>query len=141
MKEMAFGMIPVFKTKDRYSFLLIQHNAGHWAFPKGHSEKGESELETAKREFEEETGIKNYNIIDNVSFTESYIYNKKQKPVNKTVKYFLCIVNDPSVKIQQGEIRSYKWAGFNKAFDTITFNECKKIIKEVNKYLETDGHL
>lgn len=37
--------------------LLVKHNAGHWDFPKGHVEEGETEFETAIREVKEETNI------------------------------------------------------------------------------------
>ena len=38
---------------------MIKHkNGGHWAFPKGHVEKKETEPETALREIKEETGLK-----------------------------------------------------------------------------------
>ena len=37
--------------------LMIQHNEGHWDFPKGHMEVGESEEDTALREVKEETNI------------------------------------------------------------------------------------
>ena len=44
------------EKKPTRLFLLIQHQAGHWAFPKGHANPGESPAETARREFAEETG-------------------------------------------------------------------------------------
>ena len=37
--------------------LVLQQVAGHWGFPKGHVEKGETEVETAIREIKEETNL------------------------------------------------------------------------------------
>ena len=60
-------------------FLVIQHPTesndvkGHWDFPKGHVEDNETELETATRELQEETGIDNFKLIDN--FRHKIIYN------------------------------------------------------------------
>ena len=38
-------------------FLLLRNRRGFWGFPQGHKEKGETEIETLKREVAEETGI------------------------------------------------------------------------------------
>ena len=49
--------------------LLLRHSStssrggGHWDFPKGHIDEGESEIQTALRELEEETGIAHTNVI------------------------------------------------------------------------------
>ena len=56
---------------------------GHWDFPKGHVDKGETEIETATRELEEETGIKNIILLDNFRKTINY---KIQKRDRKTVR-------------------------------------------------------
>jgi diadenosine hexaphosphate hydrolase (ATP-forming) len=37
--------------------LLLGHISGHWVFPKGHIDPGESALEAALREVEEEAGV------------------------------------------------------------------------------------
>ncbi|MBD3304395.1 NUDIX domain-containing protein, partial [Candidatus Woesearchaeota archaeon] len=40
-------------------YLLVKHKeGGHWDFPKGHAEEGETEEETALREIYEETGLR-----------------------------------------------------------------------------------
>ena len=57
-KEKSCGAI-VYRQRDSWvEVLLICHkNGGHWAFPKGHVEKQETEEETALREIREETGL------------------------------------------------------------------------------------
>ena len=53
VKEKSCGTI----CFDGDKVLMVKHNAGHCAFPKGHVEEGETEFETAIRETKEETGI------------------------------------------------------------------------------------
>ncbi|MFH1332713.1 MAG: NUDIX domain-containing protein, partial [archaeon] len=53
IKEKSAGVI----VYNNGEFLILQYTAGHWDFPKGHIEKGETERETALRELKEETGI------------------------------------------------------------------------------------
>ena len=63
-------------------FLLIQHptksngDEGHWDFPKGHVEGNETELETAKRELIEETGIVNFRLFDGFRHRIEYNFQK-----------------------------------------------------------------
>ena len=47
---------------------------GHWGFPKGHQDAGESEKETAIRELKEETGIDAVNLLEDKTFTEHYSF-------------------------------------------------------------------
>ena len=59
----SFGVIPVYKNEEGKFEILVIHQYSHigdnsyWVFPKGHSEKGEIETETALRELKEETDI------------------------------------------------------------------------------------
>ena len=56
-QDSAVGIIPVYKQGDRFLFCLVKHADGHWGFPKGHKEEGESDEGAALRELREETGI------------------------------------------------------------------------------------
>ena len=56
--EKSCGAIVFRKFHGNIELLLIKHaNGGHWSFPKGHVEEGETEVETALREVHEETGL------------------------------------------------------------------------------------
>jgi len=98
-KDKSFGIIPVFKdAKGDFIFCLVRHAGEHWGFPKGHPETRESEIETARRELKEETGIDNVN-LSSQSFSEKYSFVKDNFQHNKTVKYFLGFVSSMTSKI------------------------------------------
>ena len=61
--EKSAGAV-VFRKEKEPLYLLLHYEAKHWDFPKGHVEENESDNETVKREVEEETGIKDIEIID-----------------------------------------------------------------------------
>ena len=137
MKDKSFGIIPVSKQEKEYKFLLVRHNVGHWAFPKGHPEIGETEEESAKREFREETGIKEeVDLISSAIFYEKYQYEFSGKLIDKTVKYFLGFVDHKNkIKIQEKEIQDFKWVSYNEAMKLITFEDGKKVLQEAFEYL------
>jgi bis(5'-nucleosidyl)-tetraphosphatase len=150
MKDEAFGIVPIFLTESEPLFLLIQHQAGHWAFPKGHADPGESALLTAKRELEEETGIREYEVLEEPSFLESYSFVQEQKPssvkhylsakegelIEKTVTYFLAFVNSMEVQLQEAEIQNSAWISFEDAVKLITFDGNRQILREVKAFLD-----
>ena len=66
--------------------LLLKHRCGgHWSFPKGHMEAGETEMETALREIREETGLR---VFLREGFREAVEYSPKPN-VKKQVIYFI----------------------------------------------------
>ncbi|MBQ1234947.1 MAG: NUDIX domain-containing protein [Oscillospiraceae bacterium] len=81
-------------------FVLIKHRkGGHWAFPKGHMEQGESERETARREIREETGVTG-KFIKGFRRSVSYII---RGTIHKEVVYFLYEISPDSVIVKQEE--------------------------------------
>lgn len=75
-------------------YLLLLRHQDRWDLPKGHCEEGESLIETALRETEEETGILAARIepIPGFSFALEYevTYQRPTKTTrNKRVTYFL----------------------------------------------------
>lgn len=140
--EQSFGVIPVYQKGGQTYFLIIQHNAGHWAFPKGRAEKGETELETAIRELREETGVSDVSVNAERVFEENYTrttWGSPRQHVQKTVRYFLGIVHDPKVKLQQAEVQDHKWATYEEARGLITFDASRKVLDEAAKALKLEA--
>jgi bis(5'-nucleosidyl)-tetraphosphatase len=133
-KDTSFGLIPMYKDGDKIEFLLTQHILGHWAFPKGHAERKESPLETAQREFEEETGIMQYQVDESAIFQEEYYPQKDGEILHKTVTYYPAWVSDKKVEIQEAEVADYGWFEYKEAMKKITFSGGRKILREVKKY-------
>ena len=80
-KEKSCGAVVYRETGEQIEILLIRHkNGGHWAFPKGHVEKKETEEDTALREIREETGP--------VSYT--HLLQRSIKSAERTVREGQC---------------------------------------------------
>jgi 8-oxo-dGTP pyrophosphatase MutT (NUDIX family) len=136
--EEAFGIVPIYlpQSGDRAEalFLLVQHRAGHWAFPKGHAEPGESALETALREFTEETGIQHCTPVTDVQFVETYC--RQNKLVQKTVTYFPAWVLDRETNLQPEEIQDSAWLTAEEARSRITFPANRGVLESALEWLQ-----
>lgn len=93
-------------------FLLMRH-ADRWDLPKGHAEPGESSVQTAVRETEEETGIAAEQWRLDPSFVFSITYPVRVRrfgdlPVQKTVHLFLAFVDHPHA-VRCTEHVGYRW--------------------------------
>ena len=95
-----------------------------WGFPKGRRNNREKNIECAKREFEEETNIKDYNIINMTPSEEIYLASNNLK--YKHIYYISQIKNNniiPKIDseniLQKIEIGDLKWFSFNDALSTI----------------------
>lgn len=132
--EKSFGVIPLRKESGEWQVLLVKHRKGHWAFPKGHSEEGETAQETAFRELLEETGLHIINILDPIPLQENYIYRKEDTIIYKLVDYFLATV-EGIVKIDGKEIEDAAWLSLNEAETQVTFKEGKKLCSMIQKRL------
>jgi len=127
----AFGVIPIFRRGSSVLFLVIQHNAGHWAFPKGHADPDEDGISAARRELFEETGIRDVALDLSRLFVENYVKTTRNgRSMRKTVRYYLGVVTDPTVRLQPEEIRDHRWAALDEARKLITYAESRRLLEE-----------
>ena len=123
--EKSYGIIPFRKTKEgEWEVLLVEHQKGHWAFPKGHAEIGESPQATAERELFEETGLRVVDYLTCSPAQEAYSFFRKNVEIHKEVVYFCAFVAGEIV-LQTEEIREATWLSPEQAFTKITFLETK----------------
>lgn len=129
-REKSYGAVIINEKKE---FLLIRHkNGGHWDFPKGHKEPGESSKETALREVLEETGLQ-VRLID--GFKEKSKYTPRPG-VEKTVTFYLGF-SMGEVTIQEEEIVEYEYLSYEEAKARITFKESRSIISSAKQFIDT----
>lgn len=107
--------------------LLVQHNVGHWDFPKGHMEENETEVQTAIREVKEETNL-DVLLQENKRYVSEY-YSKED--TFKQVIFFLATCNNKEVKRQEAEIKNIEWLPFEEAIERINYENSKKLLKQV----------
>ena len=117
--------------------LLLQHvskgRKGHWDFPKGHVDKGETEIETALRELKEETGIKHVKIIDDFRDTISYTFLRDQKRIGKEVVFFVATTIENEVNLSN-EHADFKWLEYDSAMSKLTYGKARQVLQNAIKF-------
>lgn len=84
--KLSCGVVPA-RKKNHHWEVLILRCFKNWDFPKGMKEASESPIEAARREFLEETHLKNILITSPENFIETEPYSN-----GKIARYYLGIV-------------------------------------------------
>ena len=131
--EKSCGAIVLSPDNTNRKVLLIKHeNGGHWAFPKGHVEEGETEVETALREIKEETGL---STDLSTAFRKSVSYSPAPSII-KEVVYFIAFAHTETIEKQDAEVTDFAWMPFNEALQAITYDNDKSILQSAIDFIE-----
>jgi len=137
-QERSAGII-VFKrdNQDKPIYLLLHYEEGHWDFPKGRMEEGETEMEAARRELQEETGLDDVEFVSLFNEKINYKLLREGKETYKTVQFFLAETLNDEIKLQEDPIEhlDFKWLYFDKALEQLTYDNAKELLKKANKVL------
>ncbi len=130
----AGAVLHIIEENFGIKYLILNYSYGHWDFPKGNIESGETEIETIKREVMEETGIDDIKLIEGFRQQISYRYRKKSKIVNKTVIYYLAETTSNKVILSFEHI-NFAWLNFDHALEKLSFDNSKKVLRIANEFL------
>jgi bis(5'-nucleosidyl)-tetraphosphatase len=119
------------------NYLILNYSYGHWDFPKGNIESGETEIDTIKREVMEETGIVDIKLIEGFRQQISYKYRKKSKLVHKTVIYYLAETKSNKVVLSFEHV-NFAWLHFDDALNKLSFENSKKVLKNAKEFLSNN---
>ena len=110
----------VFRRGDRGIRILLLRAYKNWDFPKGVVEPGENELDAAKREVEEETGLADLEYPFGEEYKETLPYSG-----NKVARYYLAETDAEKIELPvspqlgRSEHHEYRWVTFDEAEDLL----------------------
>lgn len=124
-------------------FLLLLHRHGrYWSFPKGRKNKGETDLETARREIREETGIDDFTLLEKggsfISNSVRYFVKRGGALIPKEVRYFLVKFSKRVEVNLSREHIAYKWLNFHDAIANLSHTNSKELLTKVYSKLKSD---
>ena len=133
--EKSVGAVIFNQNGVEIEYLILNYPAGHWDFPKGNVEEGETEENTAKREVAEETGITNITILPSFRKKIQYYYRQEHVTVRKEVIFYLA--RSPTKHIQlSNEHTNYAWLNYTDVIRKLTYTNSKSILKSAQLHLE-----
>ena len=129
-REKSCGALCFLQQDGVWKVLMVKHRAGgHWAFPKGHVEKGETEAETAMREVMEETGIP---IEIEPGYRETNRYSPYRGAV-KDVVYFWARAKEAQARPQPEEVEIARFVPVEEALKLLTYEADRRLLKKAEE--------
>ena len=130
--EYSYGAV-VYREKDNKIEFLIEYMVlGHVSIPKGHIEKGETEIQCALREIKEETNLE---VELDTNFSHTISYSPKENAF-KYVTFYLAKAITNNIISQPEEVKESKWVDIDTAIKEVTFDTDKETLKAAYEYMK-----
>lgn len=131
--EYSCGAIVFTRQNGQILYVIVQEQGGAYSFPKGHMEGDETEIETARREIFEETGLRPAFLP---GFLQKDEYALAEKPgTRKRVTYFLAEFADEPLIPREGEIRRIQLLPYEQALLLFDHESTRRLFAEANAFL------
>lgn len=146
--DVSYGFIPIRWEKDHPQYLLL-HSAfitnprAQWEFPKGHGEPGETPIQSACREFREETGLSTPTILTGFESSYSFFtFKPGMGRIRRTVHLFLGFVwQGETAEVPTAEHsvdqhgRWAQWLQYPDALATLFLPERQQALNEAHRFI------
>ena len=136
IRETTAGGI-VFRRNDtgEVEILLAQDAKDRWTIPKGHIEPGETPRQTAEREINEETGLKEMKVLNHLGKTQ-FRYRRQNSLVLMTMHVFLVkALGDSDRLVKEEWMNGIAWLPFKEAVEKIEYDSLEKLMLLAMKHI------
>ena len=132
----AGGVVYNQEGQDIEIVLCGRREPARWSLPKGAPDRGETILETAVREAQEETGLRVAveGPIGSINYWFVSPYNRTR--YNKTVYFYLMSVKGGSTNDHDSEFEEVKWFNADEALHRLTFENEAGILNQALSFIK-----
>jgi 8-oxo-dGTP pyrophosphatase MutT (NUDIX family) len=135
LDERSAGFVVFCRADGKEKFLLLRSGRdGLWGLPKGNIDDKESDLDAAKRELLEETGIVCKEHFPEFAEKIHYTFRRRSRAISKEVVYFLTQAEDQNVKLSY-EHSEFIWADLATTLHLVSFENLRGVIRKAAKFL------
>jgi len=131
--EKSCGAVVFTRRNGQILYLIVEEQSGFHSFPKGHMEDGETEIDTARREIFEETGLQPEFLED---FCLQDEYHMAEKPgTRKRVIYFLAEFGTENLVPQESEIRKILLLPYEESLNIFEHENNRRVLMAAHEFL------
>lgn len=134
LRQFSAGIIVYYPDAHKREYLLLQYGSGHWDFPKGKIEKGETKHAAALRELQEETGLTSA-IQHGLEHSLHYYFKQKNELIYKTVYFYTGPVDTKKVTLSS-EHTGFVWLPYPEALNQLTYKNARETLMAVEEFLK-----
>jgi bis(5'-nucleosidyl)-tetraphosphatase len=135
-RDFAAGFV-IFRLNEKgeRSYLVMKNAAGHWELPKGHAKAGETWIQTAVRELEEETGICDAQPMPGFARQIEYVFRDRRVGlVRKTVCFAMSQTKTRKIHLSREHTES-SFLQFDAAINRLTHAGTRAVLRDAEHFL------
>ncbi len=114
--------------------LIVSQRGASWSLPKGHIEEGEGVLQASKREIQEESGLTDLTLIEDLGSYERFRVGRdggEDRSELKTLHMFLYTTNESELKPIDPDNPEARWVDPEQVTDFLTHPKDKEFFLRV----------
>ena len=136
-REKSCGAVVFTRESGEIRYVLVEQRSGRYSFPKGHTEPGETEEQTALREIREETGL-HPSILPGFRDEECYEVTKDPGTM-KDVVYFIAEYADQPFAPSDTDAVSAGLFSYEEALEKLPTDSRKVVLTHARAFLERNA--
>lgn len=114
-------------------YVLVESLGGAWGFPKGHTEPGETEEQTALREIREEVGLRP-TLLPGFRLTDEYPLPSRPGTMKRVI-FFCATYRDQTIQPQPEELQSAALLPYEEALPLLTYDSSRDILRSAQAFV------
>lgn len=119
-------------------FLIIRDSYHKWGLPKGHLEDGESPMEAAVRETQEEVGLEHLTVHGPIRIIDWRFRAKGGRYIHKYCHFFLMESpeGEPAPQMDEG-ITAVRWCRLDEALADLSYDNARGVLRRAGEMAAT----